>query len=239
MSIRQLSLEADADSPALQFDYGTDPNNIQTFDRDNILGCKCDSGYEGYDCSKRSCVKGDDPVTTDQVDEIQLLMCTATGGAFRLQHRTSTSTDIPFDATVDTFRDILMTSFGFEDPVVEYSSGTTVCTDPVSNANIVTVTFPVDHGDIPPLLSITAGLTTSSGAVSLITADNGVSIGGIVSQKGTKENAVCSNRGYCDYSLGTCSCSLGFGSSDGRGNIGNREDCGRILPKQKYIVKDK
>ncbi|KAL3672939.1 hypothetical protein V7S43_002241 [Phytophthora oleae] len=239
MTIRQLSLDADADSPALQFDYGTDPNNIQTFDCDNILGCKCDPGYEGYDCSKRSCVKGDDPVTTDQVDEIQLLKCTATGGVFRLQYRTSTSIDIPFDATVDTFRDILMTSFGFEDPVVEYSSGTSACSAPASNANIITVTFPVDHGDIPPLRAITTGLTTSSGAVSFVAADNGVSIGGVASQKGTKENAVCSNKGYCDYSLGTCSCSLGYGSSDGRGNLGNREDCGRILPKLKHIVQEK
>lgn len=53
MSIRRLSLEADVDSPSLRFDYGADPNNVQTFDRDNILGCKCDPGYEGYDCSKR------------------------------------------------------------------------------------------------------------------------------------------------------------------------------------------
>lgn len=56
MSIRQLSLEADADSPSLRFDYGVDPNNAQTFDRDSILGCKCDPGFEGYDCSQREFV---------------------------------------------------------------------------------------------------------------------------------------------------------------------------------------
>lgn len=53
MSIRQLSNEADVDSPSLRFDYGVDPNNAQTFDRDSILGCKCDPGFEGYDCSQR------------------------------------------------------------------------------------------------------------------------------------------------------------------------------------------
>lgn len=58
MSIRQLSLEADVDSPSLRFDYGVDPNNAQTYDRDSILGCKCDPGYRGYDCSQReSCLK--------------------------------------------------------------------------------------------------------------------------------------------------------------------------------------
>lgn len=265
MTIRQLSLEADTDSPLLQFDYGTDPNNMQTFDRDNILGCKCDPGYEGYDCSKRklsvphsvyyvacvtihsklrvrdhlgSCLNGDDPVTGDQVDEIQALACTATGGTFRLQYRTSTSVDIPFDVTSDALRNILITSFGFEDPVVEFSSGAMICSSPASPANIITVIFPVDHGDIPPLQAITADLTVSSGTVGFATADNGVAIGGVVSQKGTKENAVCSNRGYCDYNQGTCSCSFGYGTSDGRGNSGNRDDCGRIMPKVKYVAED-
>ncbi|KAG2800201.1 hypothetical protein PC116_g22922 [Phytophthora cactorum] len=238
MTIRQLSLEADADSESVVFDYGTDPNNIKTFDRDNVLGCKCDPGYEGYDCSKRSCLKGDDPVTTDQVDEIQLLKCTATGGVFRLQYRTITSVDIPFDATLDVLRDTLMNSFGFDDPAVEYSSGTKACSAPGSTDNIITVAFPIDHGDIPPLRAVTTDLTASSGTVSFVTADNGVAIGGVVSQKGTKENAVCSNRGYCDYSQGICSCSIGYGTSDGRGNQGNRGDCGRIMPKVKYVAQD-
>ncbi|KAF4141283.1 hypothetical protein GN958_ATG09548 [Phytophthora infestans] len=236
MTIRQLSLEADADSPSLVFDYGTDPNNILTFDRDNILGCKCDPGYEAYDCSKRSCLKGDDPVTTDQVDEIQLLKCTATGGVFRLQHRTLTPVDIPFNVTMDDLRDILMISFGFEDLAVEYSSGTKACSAPGSAENIITIAFPLEHGDIPPLRAETTGLTASNGAVSVVTADNGVAIHGVVSQKGTKENAVCSNRGYCDYSQGICLCSLGYGTSDGRGNQGNRDDCGHIMPKVKHLA---
>ncbi|KAF4141272.1 hypothetical protein GN958_ATG09537 [Phytophthora infestans] len=205
MTIRQLSLEADADSPSLVFDYGTDPFNILTFDRDNILGCKCDPGYEAYDCSKRSCLKEDDPV------------------------------DIPFDVTMDDLRDILMISFGFEDLAVEYSSGTKACSAPGSAENIITIAFPLEHGDIQPLRAET-GLTASSGAVSVVTADNGAAIGGVVSQKGTKENAVCSNRGYCDYSQGICLCSLGYGTSDGRGNQGNRDDCGHIMPKVKHLA---
>ncbi|KAJ0408571.1 hypothetical protein ATCC90586_009592 [Pythium insidiosum] len=53
LSIRMLSREADVDDPQLRFDYGTDPNNPLTFDRDMIQGCKCDPGYEGFDCSQR------------------------------------------------------------------------------------------------------------------------------------------------------------------------------------------
>ncbi|KAG7393169.1 hypothetical protein PHYBOEH_006167 [Phytophthora boehmeriae] len=239
MSIRQLSLEADVDSPSLQFDYGADPNNVLTFDRDSILGCKCDPEYEGYDCSQRSCPKGDDPVTTDQVDEIQVLQCTGTGGHFRLQYRTSTSARIPFDATATTLRNILVFSFGFDDPVVQYSSGTQACSPPTASVpNIITISFLLDHGDIPPLAAITRSLTVSGGIGTVATADNGVAIGGVTSQQGTKENVVCSNRGHCNYQQGTCTCSFGFGSSDGRGNRGNRGDCGYILPKVKYLLQE-
>lgn len=44
--------------------------------------------------------------------------------------------------------------------------------------------------------------------------------------EGTKENAVCSNRGICNTETGTCTCAEGFASSDGNGNIGLRGDCG-------------
>lgn len=54
MGIRQLSLEADVDYPSQIFDYGADPNNAATYDSGTILGCKCDPGYEGYDCSQRT-----------------------------------------------------------------------------------------------------------------------------------------------------------------------------------------
>ncbi|KAL4118496.1 hypothetical protein PRIC2_010821 [Phytophthora ramorum] len=204
----------------------------------SLNGINSLTGGSVFAASAGSCTKGDDPVTTDQLDEIQVLKCTATGGVFRLQYRTSSSVDIPFDAASSALRDILMTSFGFEDPVVGYSSGDSACSAPTAPANVITIAFPVDHGDIPPLRAVTTALTASSGTVAFITADNGVAIDGVVSQKGTKENEVCSNRGYCSYDQGTCSCSLGFGASDGRGNKGSRDDCGRILPKVKYEAQD-
>ena len=47
--------------------YGSDPNDASTFDADRIFGCQCDDGYEGFDCSLRSCPVGVDPSnnTTD------------------------------------------------------------------------------------------------------------------------------------------------------------------------------
>jgi len=45
-------------------------------------------------------------------------------------------------------------------------------------------------------------------------------------EAGTRENAQCSNHGYCDTANGLCTCFNGFLSSDGIGNFGLRGDCG-------------
>jgi hypothetical protein len=37
-----------------------------------IYGCACDAGWDGPDCSQKSCPKGDDPMTTG-VDEVKSL----------------------------------------------------------------------------------------------------------------------------------------------------------------------
>jgi hypothetical protein len=42
------------------------------WDHDMIRGCACDYGWEGFDCSLKSCPRGDDPVTTGQVNEVQV-----------------------------------------------------------------------------------------------------------------------------------------------------------------------
>jgi hypothetical protein len=51
---------------ALGFD-GTklvrDSTVYSLWDADKIYGCVCDEGFEGHDCSLKSCPKGDDPLT--------------------------------------------------------------------------------------------------------------------------------------------------------------------------------
>jgi hypothetical protein len=44
--------------------------------------------------------------------------------------------------------------------------------------------------------------------------------------RGSKENAICSNRGICDTSSGICECSANFDSSNGYNQEGSRGDCG-------------
>ncbi|TYZ60351.1 hypothetical protein PybrP1_011202 [[Pythium] brassicae (nom. inval.)] len=217
--IRQLSLEADVDSPLLRFDYGADPNNAQTYDRHSILGCKCDPGFEGYDCSQH---------------EVQLLKCTATGGTFQLQYRTSAPADIPFDASPGDLRDLLLSSFGFSGAVVAYSLGSSACsppTTPATNQNVVSITFTDDPGNLPALRADATSLSLGgSQRGTVVVAADGATIDAFVSRAGSKESALCSNKGTCNYGTGQCQCAAGYGSSDGRGGVGTRGDCGFILP---------
>lgn len=81
-----------------------------------------------------------------------------------------------------------------------------------SGTNIIRIEFLNDFGDLPPLRWILDG--------SLTMTSNVDGAGG--SQRGTKEDAVCSNRGLCNYATGR------FTSSDGNGREGDRGDCGFV-----------
>lgn len=45
------------------------------WDADMILGCECDETYAGPNCALKRCPVGDDPLTTGQTDELQLIEC--------------------------------------------------------------------------------------------------------------------------------------------------------------------
>ena len=57
-------------------------------------------------------------------------------------------------------------------------------------------------------------------------ATDGATINNVTSVKGTTENDYCNNRGLCDFRTGECHCFTNWASSDGKGNIGDRGDCG-------------
>ena len=70
--------------------------------------------------------------------------------------------------------------------------------------------------DLPNLV---ADVTSLTGSPAVIVAET---------QKGTKDDAECSQRGMCDETTGVCGCTYGYTSSDGAGNGGSRGDCGHI-----------
>ena len=79
------------------------------WDADNIYGCICDDGFTGYDCSQRTCIRGDDPLTTGQVDEVQILDCLAASGTFKLKFRDEVTAAINYNSDASALKAALET----------------------------------------------------------------------------------------------------------------------------------
>lgn len=229
MSMAELALNHYDNGVLDPYEYGTDPNNPATWDAYKLYGCQCDDGFEGYDCSLRSCPYGDDPGTYDQYNELQLLTCEAYGGTFTLTFREDETGEIQWNATAPDVKAALeeldtIAVLGS----VKFSEGDAVCADE-DTTNVVQIQFQTEHSDLPDLeydadnLEDSAG-TEGGGSVALYS--DGDSVDGYTSVTGDTENEVCSNRGLCDYTLGLCSCFTGYYSSDGAGNEGTIPDCG-------------
>ena len=70
---RSMKFHSEAQTPANGKTFYSYTN---VWDADMIYGCACDEGYTGHDCSIRLCPTGDDPMTSGQVDEVQIVSCT-------------------------------------------------------------------------------------------------------------------------------------------------------------------
>lgn len=86
--------------------YGPDRVYDSIWDADKIFGCQCDRGFKGADCSLLQCPTGDDPLTLSQVNEVQLLSCTATSGSFDLLFKRQ-RVAIQYDSTALQFQKAL------------------------------------------------------------------------------------------------------------------------------------
>ncbi|CAN0120898.1 unnamed protein product [Heterosigma akashiwo] len=198
------------------------------WDADKVWGCVCDEGFQNYDCILRECPTGDDPLTTGQVNEKQLFKCTASGGSFVLYYRGKPSDTIAYDATEDEV-EAALTYINRRRRWTPLRTGSSAAT--LDDINVVTVEFTQNFGEQPPLVAYTDGL--DDGAITIKTAggtltdDDGTTY---TSVTGTKENDVCSNRGTCDTSNGSCDCFSTnndvYESSNGYADAGNRGDCG-------------
>ncbi|KAE9333757.1 hypothetical protein PF008_g14294 [Phytophthora fragariae] len=216
---------------------GSEPLYDNVWDAEMVYGCKCSKGYHDYDCSLRSCPRGDDPLTTGQKNEVQIVQCTATGRSFFFFF-SGQGAQVPFDATLSQFQSILATIPNF--PQVKVSFGgtaNTVCSSATDNA--ILIEFIYDFGPQPPIkvMGSLKGVAYLTGG-SVFAASAGGILAGRTSVQGTKEWEFCSNRGDCNYETGQCVCFLnpmpGYRSSDGYGNPGTLGDCGCANDKNMY-----
>lgn len=256
LSMAQLANAATLNGEAAGQTYGADPNLAATWDRDRVLGCLCDDGFAGYDCSLRLCPSGDDPATYGDRAETQLLVCRATDGHFRLAFRGSSSAPVPHNCTADQLRDILRAVpslsgradvyFSLDGPppaaafsviaptpappAPAYPALTAVCN--ATGAQVVVVHFRALSGGLPPLRPDSLRLRDAvngdgdDGSGSVRVFVAGESFGGFTSARGTTENDVCNGRGLCGGLDGRCRCFEDWGSGDGAGGVGGRGDCG-------------
>ena len=189
------------------------------WEADQFFGCLCDEGYAGYDCSLRTCQTGDDPLTTGQNNDVQLLECHADFGTFTLTFRRETTTPISVDASVTELTNALNALTSIGEVGVSWTGGIDrAC---ISSGNNIQITFLQDFGDLPLIIPDGTNLGQTSGAdTPIITAQKVVT--------GDKESDLCSNHGTCDEEKGICQCLDDWMTSDGYGNAGTRADCGYL-----------
>ena len=127
---------------------------------DRIYGCMCDEGYEGYDCSIRTCPHGDDPQTKSQSDEVQLLRCRTFGfpreeeNTFRLGFKSTWSVPVAWNDMVEIL-ERKMNEMGGPLGRVRVSAENLacdrVCCEGDETVQVLSIEFLENFGDLPPL----------------------------------------------------------------------------------------
>ena len=149
-----------------------------------MLGCVCDHNLYGYDCSLKKCPTGDDPLTANQVNEVQILKCTSNKGSFALYYDGVPSKTISHNANAATVTSALLSIPALTGLKVTFSLGSksTVCS---LTANIVSIEFTEQFGPQNPLVSIVDSTLTAAGGSVVIIADG---VSSLTDAKGITSN---------------------------------------------------
>lgn len=189
LTMAELALEARSNGEPLAITYGKIPNNPKTWDFDKIQGCVCDAGFEGHDCSLRSCPRGDDPRTTGQTREVQTIVCRHTQvTSFTLSFRGAWTQVLASNILALDLQNALSAVKTIGLVRVSYSAGpaTPACT--TGGLNKISIEFIDALGDVPPL-RVDLGLNAAFVPEFTIDCDG---VG--TSKRGTVENVECSNK---------------------------------------------
>lgn len=222
--LAQLTTQDNGDP--VSYTYGSVPNDPSRWDFDQMRGCLCSDGWEGYDCSLKSCPTGDDRQTPHQFNEIQHISCSDVddNGSFVFEFRGQRTEALSVDSTasdletaINALSTIERVVIGYDDPSIDVNASPLenlkICR---TSVQVLFVEFLSPTGDIP-LLKV----KSINGVDHIVVSEQ---------TPGTKEDIVCSGRGICDHLTGECECFTGFASSDGQGNSGILRDCGYKSP---------
>lgn len=132
------------------------PVTYTNWEADSYQGCICDPGYEGYDCSFRSCPKGPDP-SDSNIGSVSYtrytLNCQASSGYFTLMVMGQRTSPIPYDADAKLVENVLKGINNVKDVVVTIpvvSSIAQVCNSADVQTSIIEIMDLV--GPRPPMM---------------------------------------------------------------------------------------